>query len=147
MDTGDKKIKEIRKIETGINENLFVICTIVTLVTMALMTINFFCRGSFLPAKIGFFYLAVVLIYSLHKEFIRWLGEKKSRRQGEYFVYAWIILTTSLYVISFFSNNYYGYSAEGYAVSTLADIAYITIEVLGVFVVTRMMKIFFMMRK
>ena len=147
MDTADKKIKEIRKVETGINENLFVICAIVTFVTMALMTINFFCRGSFLPAKIGFFYLAVVLIYSLHKEFVRWLGEKKSRHQGEYFVYAWIILTTALYVVSFFSNNYYSYSKEGYAVSTLADIAYITIEVLGVFVATRIMKIFFMIRK
>jgi hypothetical protein len=147
MDVADKKIKEIRKVETSINENLFVICAIVTFVTMALMTINFFSRGGFLPAKIGFFYLAVVLIYSLHKEFVRWLGEKKSRHQGEYFVYAWIILTTALYVVSFFSNNYYSYSREGYAVSTLADIAYITIEVLGVFVATRIMKIFFMMRK
>jgi hypothetical protein len=88
-----------------------------------------------------------VLIYSLHKEFIRWLGEKKSKRNGEYFVYAWIILTTILYIVNFFTDNYFGYSKEGFAVSTLADVAYTTIEVLGVFVVTRIMKIFFMIRR
>jgi hypothetical protein len=114
---------------------------------MTLMTVNFFSRGSFSPTKIGFFYLSVVLIYSLHKEFIRWLGDKKSKRQGEYFVYAWIILTTVLYVINFFNNNYFDYSKEGYAVSTLADVAYTTMEVLIIFVVTRIMKIVFMTRR
>ncbi len=147
MDTNDKKIKEVRKVESVINRNLFFICTIVTLVTMVLMVTNFLTRGVFLPAKIGFFYLTVVLIYSLHKEFIRWLGEKKSRHQGEYFVYTWVILTTVLYAINFFCNNYFGYSKEGYTVSTLADISYTTIEVLGIFVVTRIMKIFFMLKK
>jgi hypothetical protein len=143
MDTQNKKIREIRKVEKGINNNLFIICTIVTLVTMAMMVINFFSRGSFSPSKIGFFYLVVVLIYSLHKEFVRWLGEKKTRRQGEYFVYAWIILTTVLYVVNFFCNNYYSFSKEGYAVGTLADVAYTAMEVLGVFVITRIMKMFF----
>ena len=147
MDTSDKKIKEIRKFETGVNNNLFIICAVVTLTTMVLMTVNFFSRGSFSPAKIGFFYMVVVLIYSLHKEFIRWLGEKKSKRQGEYFVYAWIILTTILYMINFFSNNYYSYSKEGFAVSTLADVSYTAIEVLGIFVITRIMKIMFTFRK
>jgi len=147
MDINDKKIKEVRKIESAINKNLFLMCTLVTLATMVLMTVNFISRGSFLPTNIGFFYLMVVLIYSLHKEFIRWLGEKKSRRQGEYFVYSWVLLTTALYIINFFSNNYFGYSKEGYSVSTLADISYITMEVLGIFVVTRVMKIFFMLRK
>jgi hypothetical protein len=147
MDINDKRVKEIRKVETTINKNLFLICTVVTLVTMALMSVNFFTRGSFFPTKIGFFYLTVVLIYSLHKEFIRWLGEKKSKRNGEYFVYAWIILTTILYIVNFFTDNYFGYSKEGFAVSTLADVAYTTIEVLGVFVVTRIMKIFFMIRR
>ena len=146
MDTNDKKIKEIRKVEAVINENLFIICMIVTLAAMLLMVFNFFSRGSFLPTSIGFFYLIVVLIYSLHKEFIRWLGEKKSRHQGEYFVYAWVILTTTLYMVNFFSHNYYSYSKEGYSVSTLADVAYTTIEVLGIFVATRIMKIFFMIR-
>jgi hypothetical protein len=147
MDTNDKRIKEIRKVETVISDNLFIVCTIVTLATMGLMVVNFFSRGSFFPSKIGFFYLAVVLIYSLHKEFIRWLGEKKSKRNGEYFVYAWIILTTILYVVNFFSNNYFDYSKEGFAVTTIADAAYTTLEVLGIFIITRIMKIFFTARK
>ena len=147
MDTNDKKIREVRQVESIINKNLFSVCAIVTVATITLMITNFFCKGSFLPTSIGFFYLVVVLIYSLHKEFIRWLGEKKGNHQGEYFVYAWVILTTALYVVNFFSNNYFGLSKEGYAISTLADISYITIEVLGVFVMTRLMKIFFMLRK
>jgi len=147
MSIDGKKRAEVRKIEAAISQNLFLICTIVTLVTMILMVTNFFTRGGFFPTSIGFFYLIVVLIYSLHKEFIRWLGEKKSRRQGEYFVYAWVILTTLLYIINFFSNNYFGYSREGYNLSTLADVSYTTIEVLGVFVITRIMKIVFMIKK
>ncbi|MCX6721953.1 MAG: hypothetical protein NTY04_02075 [Candidatus Staskawiczbacteria bacterium] len=147
MDDKNIRVKEVKRTEAIINQNLFWVCTIVTLATMILMVTNFFDRGSFLPTSIGFFYLTVVLIYSLHKEFIRWLGEKKTRHQGEYFVYAWIILTTALYVINFFSNDYFGYSKEGYVVSTLADTAYITIEVLGVFVITRVLKIFFMLRR
>ena len=147
MDTSDKKIKEVRKIESVINRNLFFICTMVTLVAMTLMTVNFLDKGNFLPTKIGFFYLTVVIIYSLHKEFVRWLGEKKSIHQGEYFVYAWIILTTMLYIVNFFSHGAYDYSKEGYSLSTLSDVAYTTIEVLMIFVITRIMKIFFMLKK
>ena len=147
MDTNDLKVREIRKVETVISKNLFFVSTIVTLAAMAMMTINFFSRGSFLPTSIGFFYLIVVLIYSLHKEFLRWIGEKQHRRRGEYFVYAWILLTTALYVVNFFSNNYFGFSKEGFPVPTLADVAYVTVEVLGVFVITRMMKIFFTINK
>ena len=57
MDIDTKRIKEVRKIEAPINENLFLVSTIVTLATMVLMVTNFFARGSFLPTNIGFFYL------------------------------------------------------------------------------------------
>ncbi len=147
MDTNDKKVKEVRKVEAIISQNLFIISSIVTVVTMALMVTNFISRGSFLPTEIGFFYLTVVIIYSLHKEFVRWLGEKKSIHQGEFFVYAWIVLTTILYAVNFFGHDYFSFSKEGYHVSTLSDVAYTTIEVLVIFVVTRIMKIFFMLRK
>lgn len=147
MDVDGQKIKEIRKVEAVININLFFVCAIVTLAAMAMMVVNFFSRGSFLPTKIGFFYLTIVFVYSLHKEFIRWMGDKKGKRQGEYFVYAWVILTTVLYIVDFFSHGYFDYSKEGYNLSTLADIAYITIDVLGIFVVTRIMKILFTFKK
>ena len=147
MDIRAKKIQEVRRVETVISENLFIICSFVTLATMVMMAVNFFSRGSFSPTQIGFFYLIVVLIYSLHKEFIRWVGEKETRKRGEYFVYSWIILTTTLYMVNFFSNDYFGYSKEGFEVSTLADVAFTTVEVLGVFIITRIMKIFFLTRK
>jgi len=142
-----KQLSSIRKIESSINHNLFVVCSLLTLVVMALMVTDFFTRGSFLPARINLFYLAVVVIYSLHKELIRWLGEKKIRRQGEYFVYVWIILTTILYVVNFFSHDYYSYSVEGYRVGALRDISILTIEILGVFIFTRILKLLFLLRK
>ncbi|MCX6720369.1 MAG: hypothetical protein NTW11_01005 [Candidatus Staskawiczbacteria bacterium] len=147
MDTDNNKIKEARKIEKAINENLFILCAIVTLATMTLMVANFFARGGFLPTRIGFFYLAVVLIYSFHKEFLRWLGQKNENKNGEYFVYAWVVLTTILYMVSFFSNGYFDHSKEGNEISTVADAAFVTLQVLGVFVATRIMKIFFMFKK
>jgi hypothetical protein len=95
----------------------------------------------------NFFYLSVVLIYSLHKEIIRWLGEKAAKRQGEYFVYAWILLTTALYVVNFFCHDYYSYSVEGYRIGSLRDISLMTMEVLGVFIFTRFLKLLFLLRK
>ncbi|MDP3093869.1 MAG: hypothetical protein Q8N16_03845 [bacterium] len=131
----------LRKVETRINQHLFVICSIVTLATMALMAIDFFTRGSFLPAQFNLFYLAVVLVYSLHKELLRWLGDKQEKRQGEIFVYGWILLTTLLYVANFFSKGYYSFSKEGYPVGTLRDISLLTVEILIVFILTRFLKL------
>lgn len=147
MDKNLEKIKEVRKIESAINKNLFFVCAIVTLATMALVVVNFFTRGGFFPTKIGFFYLVIVLIYSAHKELVRWLGEKRGHRNGEYFVYVWVVLTTILYVVNFFSNDYYSYSKEGYTLSTLADASYITLQILGVFVATRIVKVIFLVKK
>ena len=143
----NEKIKAARRIEAEISNNLFLISLVVTLSTMTLMIVDFFSRGRFLPAKIGFFYISVVAVYSVHKELIRWLGEKRSKRRGEYFVYAWIILTVVLYAINFFSNDYFSYSKEGYPVSGLRDIAYLTIEVMIVFLLTRFFKLLFLTRK
>ena len=86
--------------------------------------------------------MAIVAIYALHKELVRWLGEKKSKRNDEYFVYSWVILTAALYVINFFRHDYFSYSAEGYRLGTLRDISILTIEILSVFIFTRFLKIF-----
>lgn len=133
--------ENLRIIESGISRNLFVVCSLVTLATMAVLVVDFFGRGSFVSPNMDLFYLAVLLIYSLHKELLRWLGEKKVRREGEYFVYAWIILTTILYVVNFFSHNYFSYSREGYPLGTLRDISWLSVEVLGVFILTRFFKL------
>ncbi|MBI4359361.1 MAG: hypothetical protein HY577_02155 [Candidatus Nealsonbacteria bacterium] len=132
---------DLKKIESGISQNLFFICAIVTLATMGMMTADFFSRGSFLPARMNLFYLSVLLIYSLHKELVRWLGEKKNKRNGEFFVYAWVLLTTALYVVNFWSRDYFSYSREGYPIGTLRDISVLTVEILGIFLFTRFLKL------
>lgn len=142
--------EDLRAIEANINRNLFIVCALVTLATMAVMTVDFFSRGNFVSPRMDLFYLAIVAIYSLHKEFLRWLGEKKDKHNGEYFVYAWVILTTVLYVVNFLSRDYFSFSREGYQVGTLRDIAYLTIEILAVFILTRFLKfleIFFKEKK
>jgi len=127
--------------EVAISQKLFAICAIVTLMTMVLMVADFFTRGIFLPARISIFYLVVVMIYSLHKELLRWLGEKQPKRDGEYFVYAWVILTTVLYAINFFSRDYFSYSKQGAPLGTLRDISILTIEILAIFIFTRFFKL------
>ena len=137
----DKKLDNLRQIESGISRNLFTICSLVTIAVMILVIIDFFSRGSFIPTNINFFYLIVLLIYSLHKELLRWLGEKETKRNGEFFVYAWIILTTVLYLVNFFSHDYFNYSKEGYQLKTLENVSILAIEILGVFILTRFLKI------
>lgn len=135
-----KEINKIKVVENQINQKLFIICAFVTLVSMSLLVVEFFSRGKFIPSRINFFYLGILVIYSLHKELIRWLGERKKQRNGEYFVYSWIILTTVLYIINFLNKDYFSYSSEGYPLGTLRDISVLTLEVLGIFIITRSFK-------
>ena len=137
-----KEIKKVRMVENMINQRLFIICGFITLVTMGLTVVDFFSKGVFIPQRINFFYLGVLLIYSLHKELIRWLDQRKKSRNGEFFVYVWIILTTVLYVINFFSKDYYTHSAEGYELGVLRDASLLTLQVLAVFIITRSLKLF-----
>lgn len=118
--------------ETRINSKLFIICAVVTFVTMAMILADFFTHGFFSGIKINFFYLGVLLIYSLHKELVRWLGENKMERQGEYFVYSWILLTTVLFVINFLTHEQF---------ASVQDSTLITLEVLAVFIFTRFLKL------
>ncbi|MBU4205054.1 hypothetical protein KKH26_02680 [Patescibacteria group bacterium] len=106
-------LKEIRETETALNRNLYLICGFITLVTMGMIVIEFFSRGQFFPNHISLFYLGILIIYALHKELVRWLGRRKIERQGEYFVYAWIVLVTFLYIINFVSKDYYTHLAQG----------------------------------
>ena len=135
------QIKHLRKIQAGINKHLFLICSIVTVLAMVTMTIEFFSRGTFPPISMNVFYLGVLIIYSLHKELLRWLGKRKVERQGEYFIYVWIGLTTLLYLINFISKDYFNYSAQGQPLTVLRDFSILTLEVLVVFILTRCLKI------
>ena len=135
------KFKQLREIEGGINKNLFLICAGVTLVAMLMITLEFFTRGAFSPTRMSLFYLGVLIIYSLHKEMVRWLGKRKIERQGEYFVYGWIGLTTLLYIINFLTKDYFSYSAAGEPLFILKELTILALEVLGIFIFTRCLKI------
>jgi len=85
--------------------------------------------------------LGVLVIYSLHKEIVRWLGERKVERQGEYFVYVWVGLTALLYVVNFLSNNYFGFCDSGKPLAVLRETSLLTLQVLAVFIITRALKL------
>jgi len=140
MDT-KTQIKHLREVEGGINKHLFLICGVVTVVIMGMVLAEFFSRGVFSSDKISLFYLGVLLIYSFHKEIIRWLGKRRIERQGEYFVYGWIALTTFLYIINFLSKDYFYYSVKGEPTIILKEVSLLTIEVLAIFIFTRCLKI------
>lgn len=133
----NNNLKNLKKLEIGINKNLYIICAVITIVTMAMVAIEFFSRGSFPSTRIGLFYLGILIIYSLHKELVRWLGERKVERQGEYFVYAWIGFTTLLYIINFLTKDFFIYSAQGATLATLGQTCILTLEVLVIFLITR----------
>ncbi len=135
------QLQRLRTVETGINRNLFLICAGVTLVAMAMVIIGFFTRGVFPSTRMSFFYLGVLIIYSLHKEMVRWLGQRKVERQGEYFVYGWITLTTLLYIVNFLTKDYFGYSVGGERLDPLREISTLTVEVLAIFIFTRILKL------
>jgi len=84
----EENLTKIGRIELVINRNLFLICTIITIIVMAMAAIEFLSRGSFFPSRIGFFYIGVLFIYTAHKEMLRWLEEKGVERQGEIFLYS-----------------------------------------------------------
>ena len=137
----EEKLKKIRKVESSINKHLFAICIAITLIAMIMLTIEFFSRGGFPPSEISFFYIGVLFIYSIHKEMLRWLGEKEKERQGEFFVYAWIGFTVVFYTINFFSKGYFNYSSEGVVLESLNRIAIAALGVCGIFILTRLSKL------
>lgn len=105
---------------------------------------EFFTRGSFPPPRIESFYIGILLVYSLHKEALRWIeerGTKTQQKRGEYFVYTWIIVAAVLHLINFLKHDYFSYSASGESLNTLAEISFTTLEVGVVFIFTRLFKI------
>ncbi len=135
------ELEKIRDTELILSRNLYIICALVTFVTMVMTVMEFFSRGMFFPNHMDLFYLGILAIYALHKELVRWLSRRKIERQGEYFVYAWVILTTVLYIINFVSGDFYNYMPQGGPASSLRDASIMTIEVLGMFILTRSLKI------
>ena len=111
------------------------------MLVMVMVITQFFTQGAFPSPNIDLFYIGVLVIYSIHKELLRWLGEKEIERQGEYFVYSWIILTALFYLVNFLSKGYFNGAGESGQSDTLRDTSYLTLEVLAVFIFTRSLKL------
>jgi hypothetical protein len=139
------KNKTIYSTEKRINNILFGICIVITIIALGMKIVEFFSRGGFPRPRVSYFYIGILVIYSIHKEALRWIEHKEFgraiERKGEYFVYIWIGVTTILYVINFFTKGYFCVSPQGQELSTLADITFTTLEVGGVFLLTRLLKI------
>ena len=135
-----KTLRAFRNGEFRISKNLYLISAAITILTMIMLATEFFSRCTFPSSKISLFYLGFLIIYSLHKELIRWLGENKVERQGELFVYAWMIFTTCLYVISFATKQYFTSPAIGGCENALVTSGILTLEVLLIFLITRASK-------
>ena len=136
----EEELKNLRKIEIAINKNLFVMCSVITLIVMIIVVIEFFSIGSFPPSGINFFYISILFLYTIHKEILRWLEKKEIQRQGEYFVYAWIALVIILYIVNFFTKNYFNYSPKGIPVGSIENTTLISLEVFAIFIFTRISK-------
>lgn len=131
----------IRKEERKINNILFSLCLFITIISVGMMLLGFFTKGEFPPTRIGTFYVVVLLIYSLHKEALRWIekeGDIEQQKKGEVFVYIWIIVTTFLYLINFLTRDYFLINGS---MRALSEITFTTIEVCGVFIFTRLLKV------
>jgi len=137
---------QIIKTETKINNILFWLCFLVTILAVAMTLLEFFSRDEYPPTNIALFYVGVLAIYSLHKEAIRFLEyatpEKSHKpKKGELFVYLWIVMTGALYLINFLTKNHYSYSDLGKNTASLMTATYITLEVGIVFILARIMKL------
>lgn len=136
--------QKIIQTEVKINNILFGICFFVTILAIAMALLEFFSRGQYPPSNINIFYIGVLAIYALHKEAIRFLQQsepKRKSKQGELFVYIWIIMTTLLYLLNFLTKGYFSHSPEGLQLNTLMGIAFTAIEVGAVFVLARILKL------
>jgi len=136
--------ERVIKIEKNISNVLFWICFFVTILAIAMNLLEFFSRGAFPTSKIGLFYVGVLAIYSLHKEALRFLEhthESNGRKNGELFVYLWLIMAAVLYSINFLTKNYYTVSNDGEKLLALVNISYTALEVGGVFILARILKL------
>jgi hypothetical protein len=135
--------EKIIKTEIRISAILFWICFFITIMAIVMALIEFFTKGAYPPSNINIFYVGVLAIYSLHKEAIRFLehSQERSQKKGETFVYVWILMTAFLYLINFLTKNSFSYSSGGYEIHTLMTITYTALEVGGVFVIARILKL------
>ena len=136
--------EKIIQLETKISNILFWLCFFITFLAIFMSLVEFFSKGEFPPSRINVFYIGILTIYALHKEALRFLersSSEKSQKRGEFFVYLWIVITAVLYLINFIKKDYYSYSLDNRELNSLMNITFTTLEVGGVFVLARILKL------
>lgn len=131
-------------VENTISIALYRVCMYVTAVAMVMVVVRFFSRGAFPPDNINVFYIGILALYSLHKEALHWILEKEAwpdRRKGEQFVYGWFVLVASLYFVNFLSGDLFDSRYDGGHSHALKEATFLALEVGGVFVISRFIKI------
>jgi len=136
----EKELTKIQNVEFAISKNLFAICFAITIIVMGMSIVGFFSKGEFPPPGINIFYIGILFLYSVHKEMLRWLEEKRVERKGEWFVYSWIILTVALYLINFLTKNRFCNAENGNSLESLREITLTSLEVCAIFILTRLSK-------
>ena len=137
----EKELTNIQNVEFAISKNLFAICFAITFIAMSMSVVGFFSKGTFPPPGINIFYIGILFLYSVHKEMLRWMGEKRVERKGEWFVYSWIILTMILYIINFLTKNSFCNTLNGNSFESLKEITMTSLEVCAIFIITRVSKV------
>jgi len=128
---------DFKKVELNINDKLYLISALLTFLTMLMFSIEFFSKNTFPEVKLRTFYIIVLLIYAIHKEALRWAGTMEIDRRGEFFVYLWILFAIIIYIIDFFSKNYFTKEDS----SVINDITLTSLQVLAIFIISRISKI------
>jgi hypothetical protein len=127
----------LKKDELKINDKLYLTSAILTFLVILMFTIEFFSKGTFPEVKLRTFYIGVLVIYAIHKEVLRWIGIREIERRGEIFVYLWITFSALIYIIDFFSQNVFTTKNP----SVINDITLTSLEVLAIFILSRISKI------
>lgn len=131
-------------VENTISIALYRVCMYVTVIAMVMVAVRFFSRGAFPPDNINVFYIGILALYSLHKEALHWILEKETwpdRRRGEQLVYGWFVLVASLYFVNFLSGDWFESTYDGGHSHTLKEATFLALEVGGIFVASRFIKI------
>lgn len=135
--------KNLKKIwtEKEVNQQLFFITAVLSVITMAMFLISFFSKGEFPPSSITVLYLGVLVVYAIHKESLRWMKSPQQdlKRKGELFVYIWISFTASLYIIDFLNPG--RYNTDSFTNPALQGATILSLEILVIFILTKGSKI------
>lgn len=108
------KKKKQRETWKNTDTFLYALTVLWTTSAMAMTVVEFFqLKVPFkVPRTMPLAYFIFLITYVLNKEAMRWLKRVRKKKRGEYFLYAWWLLTFVLYLISSVSEERYQVSMK-----------------------------------